>query len=182
VTTVAAGRLGARRGLRRALGFGVSLVLCATLGLVTSMGAAVLVPIAFQLRPYTVLSGSMEPAIATGDVVLTATIAPRHAEVGDVVTFQDPSRGRRLITHRVRSIRVTGGVADVVTRGDANQAPERWTVAADGRIGRVVYKVPHLGRLAAVLGPGPGRMLFIVVPALVLGAAELRRVWRPARA
>jgi signal peptidase I len=98
------------------------------------------------------------------------------------VTFSDPSRGRRLITHRVRSLRIAAGVADFVTRGDANQAQERWTVAADGRIGRVVYKVPRAGRVAAALGTPLGRVLLILVPAVLLGAAELRRVWRPARA
>jgi signal peptidase len=182
VTSVAASAYRARRRRASALRSLVSVALWAGLGLVVIVGAAVLVPIAFQLRPYTVLSGSMEPAIATGDVVLTETIAPGRARVGDVVTFRDPSRERRLITHRVRSIRIARGVAEVVTRGDANQAPERWTVAADGRIGRVVYKVPRVGRLAAAGGTPPGRILLIVVPAVILGAAELRRVWRPARA
>jgi len=160
----------------------VSLALWAALGMVVTVGAAVLVPIAFQLRPYTVLSGSMEPAIATGDVVVTETFAPRRARVGDVVTFPDPSRGRRLITHRVRSVRIAGGLAEVVTRGDANQAPERWTVPANGRIGRVVYKVPRVGRLAVAVGTPLGRMLLVLVPAVMLGAAELCRVWRLARA
>lgn len=158
-----------------------SLAVWAALGAAVTVGAIVLAPLALDLRPYTVMSGSMEPAIATGDVVLAASIPPRRARVGDVVTFHDPSRGQRLITHRVRSIRIASGVADFVTRGDANEAPERWTVPADGRIGRVVYKVPRLGTLAVPVGTPWGRILLVVVPALVLGGAELWRLWRPAQ-
>lgn len=178
MTAVAAGR---ERGSGRPAGWILGLALWAVLGAVGTVGAAVVVPIAFGIRPYTVLSGSMQPAIATGDLVLTETIAPGRARVGDVVTFRDPSRGDRLITHRVRSIRIAGGAADLVTRGDANQAAERWRVPADGRIGRVRYKVPRVGRLALALGTPSGRLLFIVVPALVLGILELGRLWRPHR-
>ena len=41
-------------------------------------------------RRFAVLSGSMEPTIATGDVVVVDKIAPLEARVGDVVTFRSP--------------------------------------------------------------------------------------------
>ena len=37
------------------------------------------------------MSGSMQPAIHTGDVVVDESIAPAEARVGDVVTFKDPT-------------------------------------------------------------------------------------------
>jgi len=151
------------------------------LGMAVTVAGAVLAPVAFDLRPYTVLSGSMAPAIATGDVVVTETIAPRQARVGDVVTFRDPARPNRVISHRLRSVRVFAGVAQMVTRGDANEASERWSVPADGRIGRVRFKVRRVGALAVVAGTPAGRLLLIVGPAALLGMAEIRRLRRARR-
>lgn len=154
------------------------LVMWVILGVGAGIAAAVVaVPLALGMHPFTVLSGSMQPAVATGDVVVAETIAPREARVGDVLVFPDPSGKGRMITHRVRSIRVTGATADVVTRGDANRAGERWRVAAAGEIGRVVYRLPQLGRLAAVADTRGRRLALIVLPALVLGLMEIRRVW-----
>ena len=147
----------------------------AVVGLV--LATVALYPIGY--RPFTVLSGSMEPAIGTGDVVVDSSIRPFDARVGDVVTFQDPQDRSRLITHRLRRIRARGGMVEMVTKGDANNTTERWTVAADGRIGRVEYRVPKAGYALAFLGGKNGKLLLIALPALLLGAYELVRIWRP---
>jgi signal peptidase len=154
-------------GMWMALGFAVGLV------------AAILLPRAFGARPLTVLSGSMEPAIATGDLVVSRRIAPLEAAPGDVVTFPDPTGNRRLITHRVKSIVPNGREVRFVTKGDANNASERWAVPADGRIGEVLYRLPKLGYLVFWISSPWGRILFLVIPALLLCCIELARIWRP---
>jgi signal peptidase len=136
-------------------------------------------PLALGWRSLAVMSGSMAPALHTGDEIVVRPVAPVALRVGDVVTFHDPSRGHILVTHRVRDIRVTGATAHVVTRGDANGGSERWSVAAGGRVGRVVYRVPKLGYLTVTAATPLGRILLVVVPALALGAFEIRRIWRP---
>jgi signal peptidase I len=130
-------------------------------------------------RPFTVLSGSMEPAIDTGDVVVDSSIRPLDARVGDVVTFPDPQNQSQLVTHRLRRVRAKGGMVEMVTKGDANNTTERWTVDANGRIGRVEYRVPKLGYALAFVGGKNGKLLLIALPALLLGAYELVRIWRP---
>ena len=50
-----------------------------------------------------------------------------------------------MITHRVRSTREHDGVVSVVTKGDANNTVERWTIPVDGQLGRVQYRVAHVG-------------------------------------
>lgn len=135
-------------------------------------------PLLFGARPFTVMSGSMEPAIHTGDVVVNDTIRPSQARIGDVLTFRDPADQDRLITHRLRSMRRRGARIAMVTRGDANTGVERWTVPIDGRIGRVVYRVPRVGYfLAWARGPG-GRLLLVTIPAALLAALELASLWR----
>jgi signal peptidase len=142
---------------------------------------ALAVSVAFGDRPFTVLSGSMEPVIHTGDVVISSPIAAVEARPGDIVTFRDPSDSRRLITHRLRSMELRGGSVRAVTKGDANNTAERWSVPAGATVGRVVVRVPRAGyALAAVRGPW-GKLLLVVVPAVLLGALELVRIWRPRR-
>jgi signal peptidase I len=127
----------------------------------------------------TVMSGSMEPAISTGDVVLTKLIAPAAARVGDVVTYKEPDAPGRLITHRIRSIRVQGRSYAFVTKGDANDGVERWKVAANGKIARVTHHAPQLGYVLAHLRDPAKRLWILVIPAVLLGLFELVRIWRP---
>lgn len=138
---------------------------------------AVVAPYAAGGRSYTVLSGSMEPQIATGDVVGEQRISPAQMRSGDIVTFQDPDRPGRMITHRVRSVREREGNFDVVTKGDANDTTERWSIAADGQLGRVRYRVGHVGYALVFLRGPAGILLLVVLPAVALGAIELRRIW-----
>ncbi len=151
----------------------------AALGFVLAVVAAVALPFVVGQRPYTVLSGSMEPAIGTGDVVVVERIAPADARVGDVATFADPQRRGRLITHRVRSARQRGRHVDFVTKGDSNNTVERWRIPAHGVISRVRYRVPEVGRLALLVRSPTGLVLFVLCPLLALGVHEIARIWRP---
>jgi signal peptidase len=153
----------------------------AALAIAALLVAAIALPLAFGARPHTVLTGSMEPAIAAGDVVIDARISPTAAEVGDVVTFRDPEDQSRLITHRVRSIRRAGSHLWFVTQGDANNTTEHWRIAGGGELGRVAYTVPWVGHAAVLTHTPLGLALLLVLPLLLLGLDELVRIWRPAR-
>ncbi|MGE5407991.1 MAG: signal peptidase I [Syntrophothermus sp.] len=136
-------------------------------------------PLALGDRSFTMRSGSMTPAIETGDVVVTEPISPLSAEVGDIVTFVDPEGTGKLFSHRVQSIRAAGDVVHFVTRGDANTSVERWSVPADGSVGKVLYRVPKLGYAIVWAGTPEGRIGLIVVPALLLCWTAMARIWRP---
>src|SRR5439155_7599594 len=104
-------------------------------GLVAGLAAVVVLPGMLGYHSLTVLSGSMEPAIHVGDVVVERSISPLDARVGDIVTFRDPGDQHILITHRVRAIHVAAGNVHITTKGDANNSAERWTVPMGGSIG-----------------------------------------------
>jgi signal peptidase len=148
-------------------------------GFAVGIALALAAPLAFDARPLVVLSGSMEPALGTGDVSVVRSIAPLDARPGDIVTFRDPDNAERLITHRVRAMRVQGDAVVFRTRGDANNVSEHWCVPATGEIGRVMYRIPKLGW---VLSYARSKGLFV----LLLGGAlalllvfELTAIWRP---
>ncbi len=139
---------------------------------------AATLPLALGDRSFTMRSGSMTPSIETGDVVVTEPIPPLGARVGDVVTFVDPEGSGKLFSHRVQSIRPTGEVVHFVTRGDANTAVERWSVPADGSVGRVLYTVPKVGYALVWTGTPAGRIALIAIPALLLCWTGLAWIWR----
>jgi signal peptidase len=147
------------------------------LGIAAALVVALLWSAPFGGRALSVLSGSMAPAIETGDVVVTRAVSPVDVRLGDVITFRDPANADRLITHRVKQIRISGDEARFVTKGDANNTSERWSIPADGTVGLVTYRLPRLGYLLAWMGHPFAKLLLLVVPALLLGAHELRRLW-----
>ena len=115
----------------------------------------------FDFHVLTVTSGSMAPAIDSGDLIVTRPVAIGEVEEGDVILFQ--SGGDRIPTvHRVVGInevelqlidRATG-TTDVyverrlLTMGDANPAPDSGEVTADRLLGEVWFEVPAAGAIA----------------------------------
>ena len=167
-------------GVRRPMRQGAALAGWGLLGVLVGLTLALAGPYVLGGRSFTVMSGSMEPAIDTGDVVVDETISPRTAKPGDVVTFPAPDGSKRLITHRLRAVSEHGGQVRAETKGDANNTVERWQVPANGHIGRVVYRVPKIGyALATVISPR-GRLLLLVVVIVALAGLALERIWRSA--
>jgi signal peptidase len=143
------------------------------------VGLAVAVPYLFGARAYTVQTGSMSPALAVGDIEISGPISPLSARPGQIVLFKDPSDQARLVSHRVQSMWRSGSSVEFITKGDRNNTVERWSVPADGQIGKVLYKIPELGYAIAWLSDPLARALMIGVAAVLLCALALWDIWRP---
>ena len=98
-------------------------------------------PMFFGVASAAVVSGSMEPEINVGDVVIIR--AQDSYGVGDVISFSNGDG--TYTTHRVRSVREGG----YETRGDANNVSEE--VDKSAVVGKVVLVIPGLGAAAAFL-------------------------------
>ena len=159
--------------------FGAVVAAWTVAGFCMALLAVVALPNAFGMRSFTVMSGSMEPTIHVGDVVIDKKISPLDARPGDVVTFSDPTGKKRLITHRVRGYHVKGDTVQIVTKGDANNAVERWSVPASGRIGRVELRVWKLGYPLVYAHSRYGLIGLVAIPAFLLCLLELKRIWAP---
>ena len=136
-------------------------------------------PLVVGDHPHTDLSGSMEPTISPGDVVINEQIEPWEAQVGDIVTFRDPQDPSKLLTHRVVATKDTGSHIAFVTQGDANNTQEHWRVPATGEVGRLAYIVPWVGHLAVLTRTRIGWALLVGIPLLAILLEELVRIWRP---
>ncbi|WP_165372868.1 signal peptidase I [Pengzhenrongella frigida] len=89
-------------------------------------------------RPYAVRTGSMSPSYPTGALVVDVPPSPDGGAPGSVITFRT---GGGLVTHRI----VETSPAGLTTKGDANPAPDAWTIPPENVIGRVIASVPRLG-------------------------------------
>lgn len=119
------------------------------LGTVALAGLALIgIPQATGSRPLTVLTGSMQPALGPGDVVIVRPTDAKTVQIGDVITFQAESDNPELITHRVTGVVFTGEGRQYVTRGDANGADDPMPVRPEQVRGAVWYSVPYVGHAA----------------------------------
>ena len=157
----------------------LTFTLWVVLGFGLGMAAIVTLPSVFGYQSLTVVSGSMVPTLGVGSVVIDEGIAPADARPGDIVTFKDPLHPRQL-THRLQKVRVEGDTFYMTSLGDANDAPEHWSVPRNGEIGRVVAHLPKLGYARQWLGSGYARLSAMGL-VLLLGALMLVDLWRPRR-
>jgi signal peptidase len=164
---------------RAAVGLGARVAAIWTiLAFVFALFLAAAAPLAIGDHAYVLRTGSMAPTIDPGDVEVVQPIAAIHARIGDIVAFRDPQWRDRLVSHRVRAIDRVGNRVNFITQGDANTGREHWSVPAGGTIGRVIYRVPKLGYAVAWLGTREGRIGLVILPALLLMASLLVRLWR----
>jgi signal peptidase len=120
---------------------------------------------------FLVQSGSMEPTIHTGDVII---VQPQHQyQANDTITFQENSR---KVTHRIVEISNQPGKTYFSTKGDANRAEDNALVSADKVIGKVVLTIPRLGFAVVFSKSLPGLILFIFLPALLIIFDEIRKI------
>ena len=116
------------------------------------------VPMPFGVGAAVVLSGSMEPALSAGDLLI---VAEREVyEVGDVVVFQG---GRMAVTHRIVSI----SEDEVITRGDANNVEDTPITPAQLK-GEVILAIPLLGYAVNVIKTPLGTLCILVLAIFLL--------------
>ena len=101
--------------------------------------------------------------------------------MGDVITYRPPAGAGpdHLITHRIAWIGRDGsGQTSYRTKGDANQAADPWTFQLGATQARVKAGIPYAGTALTALSDRRGRMIAIALPALLIAAVSLVRLWR----
>lgn len=152
---------------RRWWGIGVQVVAwTVTLALVAVLCVAVLVPRVAGATPYAVLTGSMQPGLPPGSLVVIRPVELTDVSAGDVVTYQLRSGEPTVVTHRVVAVAVAAsGDQVLVTKGDANDVTDPEPVREVQLRGRAWYAVPHLGRAGGLLSGSTRTTLTLVVAA-----------------
>ena len=131
--------------------------------------------------PMVITTGSMQPAINPGDLVMACAPADGGLglEVGTVITFADPNRPGGLMTHRIARVNDDGSYQ---TRGDANTVADSFEVEPgdiDG-VGRLL--IPAVGLPRIWIDQGDVLLLGVWALGTLLALWAALRPARPTRA
>lgn len=132
-------------------------------------------PIPGNYKLLIVQSGSMEPAIHTGSVVV---VKPAESyKAGDIITFSDKGKDKTT-THRVLDLEVISGQTQYITKGDANNAEDTSKVSESKVIGKVLASIPYAGYLLAFAKEPLGFVLLVIVPCGIIILEEVGKIWK----
>ena len=122
------------------------------------------VPNLFNIKPYVVTSGSMEPKYKVGSMIYVMRVDPSKIEVGDSITFY--MKGSKIVaTHEVYEVdRVnqsfrTQGINNF--DDDGKVMHDAIPVDYGNVIGKPVLSIPYLGYVNNYITNPPG--LYIVI-------------------
>lgn len=119
-------------------------------------------PRIFGHRIYIVDSGSMSPTINVDSMIIVKELKPSEVEIKDVITYYGHNDKSR-VTHRVMDIENNG--ESFITRGDANEVSDPNPLNGDKLIGKVVFKIPVIGKVFRFLNTqlGIGIMITLAI-------------------
>lgn len=102
-----------------------------------------------------VISGSMEPTIKVGDLIIVNTKYDELKE-NDIITFYDEKGS--FVTHRI--IEIKDG--EYITKGDNNNSEDQGTINNDDIVAKYVTRLNGMGKLMAAF-KNPITMIMILV-------------------
>ncbi len=122
---------------------------------------------------FVVSSGSMVPNLEVGDIIVVSG----NTDFGnlikdDIIVFDEPGYGSKVIVHRVVGIQ-DDSIRRIVTKGDHNFVNDDWRVTSEDYIGKVVFAIPKVGYLTTALVP-PMNYIVIVIVIATIFMLELR--------
>ena len=117
------------------------------------------------VKPLVVTSGSMEPAIATGDLALSRPVPAGELRTGDVASVVSLDGAR--VMHRVVEVRKAGDRYALVLKGDANGTADDVAYRATSA-DRVFLTIPRGGYVVSAVTGRPAALVGGLVVAGVL--------------
>jgi len=96
----------------------------------------------FPVRPLVIATGSMEPVIYAGDMVLVNKTEVDELKVGDIIQYE---KDNIYIFHRIIDIVKEENEVKFQTMGDNNSVPDPELVKVENIKGKVVYTIPKAG-------------------------------------
>lgn len=123
-------------------------------------------------RVYTIATGSMEPVLEVGDVIVIKEATYEELKVKDIITYESRAAGTEgmIITHRI--IDMDDETKRLETKGDANEAVDP-VIEDDQVLGKFVYKFTLISMLTKLVRNKIGFYFLIFVPLVVVIFLEI---------
>jgi len=136
--------------------------------------ATSLIPLPGNYRIYSVVSGSMEPALHVGSIVFVRPLS--DYQIGDIVTFKTPKDPKNTVTHRLTAKDTSKDQIIYSTKGDANQTKDIENLALENIVGKVFFNLPFIGYPISYSKTLPGLLILVVVPATIIIYSEILNI------
>ncbi len=142
--------------------------------LLTLLLLGTLMPIQGGIKVKIVKSGSMEPTIMTGSIVI---IKPEPAySIGDIITFGKDTKTQIPTTHRIVAVSGSGASSEFQTKGDANDAPDPVATRMSDISGKVIFHASYIGYILDFARKPLGFALIVGVPAFAIILDEVMKI------
>lgn len=144
----------------------VIIVLTVALSLITRINGET--PSVFGYSIFRVSSGSMEPELMVGDIILDKTVDnPEELKVGDVITFKSNDYGDLLVTHKIiKAPYDENGKLMLQTKGIANEVEDK-PISVDNVKGIMICKVDYLDTIYDIFLSPWGLLILIALIVII---------------
>lgn len=154
----------------------ISTILCLVLVAKSVSGGNVSL---FGYRIFYVLTGSMEPTINAGALIVVHRNQDGIYETGDIITFRSHSSEiyGQPNTHRIVEVIEKNGERGYITQGDANSSPDPGILNGDEIYGKVIWysgKVTWIGSILGFLTTPTGFLLIVLLPILLITISQMK--------
>lgn len=111
------------------------------------------------IKTYVIISGSMEPSLQIGDIVIVKKVDQNELKKGDIISFR---QGQSVITHRINEVIEENEKVEYKTKGDNNNAEDNGSVSYEIIEGKVIKHISGIGKIAIAL-QNKGMIIFIIL-------------------
>lgn len=133
------------------------------------------------IKTYVIISGSMEPNIKIGDIVITKSIKNKEEsiKVGDIISYR---KGQNVITHRITNIeKDENGILRIATKGDNNNTEDSERILINNIEGKVITIIPKIGYITLILKDKVLIILIFIIAYVYISKTEKVKKRKEAR-
>ena len=113
------------------------------------------VPDIMGIKPFIVLTGSMEPVINAGDLVIVKEVKENELKINDIIAFRYTKEDVVLI-HRIVGIEENEGKILFTTKGDSNETEDKLNIEYKNIEGIYSFRLNGIGTIAMFIKTQPG--------------------------
>ena len=121
-------------------------------------------PSFYIYKAYVITTNSMEPELKKDDVVVIKKAKADNLKQGDIVNFK---KNGETITHRIVQIDDIEDGKLYITKGDNNNVQDEQGLRFDQIEGKLVIKIPQLGKMVASFKNGIIIVLVLLISAII---------------
>ena len=129
---------------------------------------------------YVIVTPSMVPTIKVDDAIVIKRVDNDSYKVGDIITFasKDTNYEGLAVTHRIVDKQTIDNKTSIyTTKGDNNKLIDPVSVKTDAIYGKVLFKVPKVGKIQEFFSHPANYLYCLLIPALIFLTYDVTKIF-----